>query len=65
MRRTWIFLLAACALAGCENPEGQTERFLAQAGRAADDERGKMPPLPAFKPREVAPLVIERDPFKR
>ena len=64
MRRTWI-LLAASMLAGCENPEGQTERFLEQASRSAEDERGKMPPLPAFKPREVAPLVIERDPFKR
>ena len=64
MRRIRI-LLAACALAGCENPEGQTERFLAQANRSVEDAPGKMPPLPAFKPREVAPLVIERDPFKR
>lgn len=64
MRRSWI-LLAACALGGCENPEGQTERFLAQASRSAEEARGNVPPLPAFKPREVVPLVIERDPFKR
>ena len=64
MRPAWI-LLAACALAGCENPEGQTERFLAQANRNVEDAGGKVPPLPAFKPRQVAPLVIERDTFKR
>jgi hypothetical protein len=64
MRRSWI-LLAACALAGCENPEGQTDRFLTEATKNLEDARGKVPPLPAFKPREVAPLVIERDPFKR
>jgi hypothetical protein len=64
MRLAWI-LLAACALAGCENPEGQTERFLAQASQNVEETGGKVPPLPAFKPREVAPLAIERDPFKR
>ena len=64
MRHIWI-LLTVCAVAGCENPEGQTDRFLAEATKNLEDARGKVPPLPAFKPREVAPLVIERDPFKR
>ena len=62
--RFWI-ALAACVLAGCENPEGQTERFLEEAAKSAEVARGKVTPLPAFKPREVAPLVIERDPFRR
>jgi hypothetical protein len=62
--RFWI-ALAACVLAGCENPEGQTSRFLAEAAKDVESTRGKVPPLPAFKPREVAPLAIERDPFKR
>ena len=30
MRHIWI-VLTACAVAGCENPEGQTDRFLAEA----------------------------------
>ena len=64
MRRTWI-LLAACGLVGCENPEGRTDRFLADAAKRAGDARGKVPPLPSYTPREVTPLVIERDPFRR
>jgi hypothetical protein len=63
--RLACLLLAACALAGCDNPEGQTERFLMQASQNVEDARGKMPSLPTFKPREVAPLVIERNPFQR
>lgn len=58
-------LLAVLALAGCENPEGQTNRFFAEATKQIEDARGKVPPLPSHKPREVAPLVIERDPFRR
>ena len=64
MRRSWI-VLAAYALAGCENPEGQTERFLAEATKHVEVASGQTTPLPGHKPREVAPLVIERDPFKR
>jgi hypothetical protein len=57
---------SAFALAGCENPAGQTERFLTQGMKGVEEqERGKVPPLPSFRPREVPPLVIERDPFKR
>ena len=63
--RSWVLLAAACALAGCENPEGQTDRFLAEAAKRAEESRGKVPPLPSYKPREVPPLVIERDPFRR
>lgn len=62
--RFWI-ALAACVLSGCENPEGQTGRFIAEAEKNAEVARGKVTPLPAYKPREIAPLVIERDPFKR
>jgi hypothetical protein len=62
--RFWI-ALGACVLAGCENPEGQTERFLAEAAKDVESTRGKVPPLPGPKPRDVTPLVIERDPFKR
>jgi len=62
--RCWI-ALAVFVLAGCENPEGQTDRFLAEAAKNAEDARGKVTPLPAYKPREVPPLAIERDPFKR
>jgi hypothetical protein len=58
--------LAACVLAACEDPQGQTQRFLSEATKGVEEkERGKVPPLPSFKPREVTPLVIERDPFKR
>ena len=63
--RSWMLFAAACALAGCENPEGGTDRFLAQSAKRAEDARGKVPPLPGYKPREVPPLVIERDPFRR
>lgn len=60
------FLLAACALAGCESPEGQTARFLAEGTKGVEEKaRGNVSALPSFKPREVPPLVIERDPFKR
>ena len=66
MKLRACLLLAGLALAGCENPEGQTERFLAEGTKAVEEKaRGHVPPLPALKPREVAPLVIERDPFKR
>ena len=64
-RRVLVPCLAASLLAACENPEGQTERFLAQATRNNEDARGKVQPLPQFKPREIPPLVIDRDPFKR
>ena len=57
--------LAAFALSACENPEGQTDRFIAEAGKRAEDARGKVPPLPDYQPRKVVPLVIERDPFRR
>lgn len=57
---------SALALAGCENPAGQTERFLTRGMKGVEEkERGNVPPLPSFRPREVPPLVIERDPFKR
>ena len=60
------FLLIACVLAGCENPAGQTERFLAEGTKGVEEKaRGNVNPLPSLKPREIAPLVIERDPFKR
>lgn len=63
--RSWL-LLAACALGGCENPQGQTERFLADGTRGVEEKaRGNVAPLPSLRPRDVAPLVIERDPFKR
>ncbi len=61
-----ILALAACTLAGCENPEGETERFLTQEMKyLGQDLRGRVPPLPQRKPREVTPLVIKRDPFAR
>ena len=64
MKARWILL--ACVLAGCENPEGQTGRFLAGATKDVENARGKVPPLPEYRPRPaVTPLVIERDPFKR
>ena len=63
--RAWIVFAAACALAGCENPDGRTERFLAESAKRAEEARGKVPPLPGYKPREVTPLVVERDPFRR
>jgi len=63
--RSWMVLAAACALSGCENPAGQTDRFIAEAAKRVEHARGKVPPLPSYKPREVTPLVIERDPFKR
>ena len=66
MRLHVYALLVACALAGCENPEGQTERFLAQGTKGVEEKaRGDVRPLPALPPRDVAPLLIERDPFKR
>ena len=67
MRIRTCVMLAACLLAGCENPQGQTERFLAGPAKGVEESaRGNVPPLPpSFKPREVPPLVIERDPFKR
>ena len=59
-------LLLACALAGCENPEGQTARFLAEGTKGVEEKaRGNVSPLPSFKARELPPLVIERDPFRR
>jgi hypothetical protein len=61
-----VLALAACTLTGCENPEGQTERFLTEEMKhLGNDWRGKVPPLPMLKPREVTPLVIKRDPFAR
>ena len=63
--RSWILFAAACALAGCANPEGQSDRFLAEAAKRSEGARGKVPPLPTLKPGDVPPLVIERDPFKR
>jgi hypothetical protein len=66
MRLRAYVLLAACALAGCENPAGETERFLAEGTKGVEEKaRGNVRPLPALPPRDVAPLVIERDPFKR
>ena len=59
-------MLAAVALAGCENPAGQTERFLAEETKGVEEKaRGNVPPLPSFKPTEIPPLVIERNPFTR
>ena len=60
-----VAAVAACLLCACENPQGQTDRFLADAAKRAEDARGKVPPLPSYKPREVPPLAIERDPFRR
>jgi hypothetical protein len=68
MNASRLASLVACAfaLAGCENPTGQTARFLAQGLKGVEEQvRGKVDPLPSYKPREVPPLVIERDPFKR
>ena len=67
MKRRALLTLAAFALAGCENPQGQTERFLAEGTKGVEvNARGNLQPLPpSFKPPEAAPLVIERDPFKR
>ena len=65
MKLRIVAVLAACMLSACENPAGQTDRFLAQAAKHAEDARGKVPPLPGYEPREVTPLVIERDPFRR
>jgi len=65
MKLRAVAALAACMLSACENPEGQTDRFLAKAAQHAENARGKVPPLPSYQPREVTPLVIERDPFRR
>ena len=65
MKPRIVAALAACVLCACENPEGQADRFIAEAGKRAEDARGKVPPLPDYQPRKVVPLVIERDPFKR
>ena len=59
-------MLIACTLAGCENPAGQTQRFLAEGTKGVEEKaRGNVPALPSLKPREIPPLVIERNPFKR
>ena len=66
MKPRALLMLAAVTLAGCENPAGQTERFLAEGTKGVEEKaRGKVTPLPGFKPAEIPPLVIERDPFKR
>ena len=65
MKLRIVAALAACLLSACENPEGQTDRFLVEAAKRAEDAHGKVPPLPGYKPREVTPLEIERDPFRR
>ena len=65
MIRTLAGSLTVFLLCGCGNPEGEADRFLAEAAKRAEDARGKVPPLPALKPRDVAPLAIERDPFRR
>ena len=64
--KTRIFIaIIACALAGCDDPQGQTQRFLREAAKVEDAARGKLDPLPEPKKREIPPLAIERDPFKR
>lgn len=66
MKMRICLLLAVWLLNGCENPEGQTDRFLANGTKGVEEKaRGNVQPLPTLKPRDVAPLVIERDPFKR
>jgi hypothetical protein len=67
MRIRTCVMLAACLLAGCENPQGQTERFLAGdgEGRRRKERAETCPATTQLQAREVPPLVIERDPFKR
>ena len=65
MKTRTLIAIIACALAGCDDPQGQTQRFLREAAKAEDAARGKVDPLPEPQKREIAPLVIERDPFKR
>ena len=65
MKIRTLIVVATCALAGCEDPQGQTQRFLREAAKAEEAARGKVDPLPEWKKREIPPLVIERDPFKR
>ena len=65
MKVRTLLAIAACTLAGCEDPRGQTQRFLREAAKAEDAARGKVDLLPEWKKREIPPLVIERDPFKR
>lgn len=61
-----VLALASFTLTGCESPEGQTERFLTvEMKELGKDLSGKVWPLPRLKPREITPLVIERDPFAR
>ena len=64
MTRT-LLAIAAFTLAGCDDPQGQTQRFLRDAAKAEDAARGKVPPLPEPAVRKIPPLAIERDPFRR
>jgi len=60
-----LLLAFVLAVAGCGNPQGQTDRFLKEeVPRLTKDFPGKLSPLPALEPRPVRPLVIARDPFR-
>jgi len=65
MMRAALLVFAACALAGCQDPRGSTQQFLAAAKAMEKNDFEAPLPLPMLRPRPVEPLAIARDPFRR
>jgi len=65
MMRVALLAFAACALAGCEDPRGSTDQFLAAAKAMEKKDFEAPPPLPMLRPRPVEAPAIARDPFRR